>query len=317
VDPSFDFPLPIFGLNYLNFDFLGRNSQVAVLFGGVLALANLQFPKLGRTPLDASIDIFAIAVPGNDIVFGDTGERTDERMETIPFSTGLNVGYQFTPFQKLTANYSFAYDVYFRHADTAEDFVVPNNTVTHGIGIAYAYSRHGYTLGASASGFTRGSWRAWGREPADPSTRDYRRYSLTASKDFFPGPFQTLHLGAAWYGGRDLDRFSMYQFGLFSPVRMHGVPAAGVRFRELALARVSYAFNVFEQYRLDLFFDQAAGRDPDARDQWRHVAGTGVAVNFRAPSRTMLRIDVGKGFLPGRYRAAGSLVLQVLLLKPL
>ncbi len=66
LDPSYAFPLPIFGINYLDFDFGGRqDTQLAMLFAGVLAAGNIQRPKLGGTPLDASVDFFAIAVPSS------------------------------------------------------------------------------------------------------------------------------------------------------------------------------------------------------------------------------------------------------------
>ena len=66
--------------------------------------------------------------------------------------------------------------------------------------------------------------------------------------------FHTVHLNGTYFGGQRLDRFSMYEFGLFDATRMHGVPSA-VRFGELAMARGSYSFNVLNQYRLDLFLD--------------------------------------------------------------
>ena len=108
----------------------------------------------------------------------------------------------------------------------------------------------------------------------------------------------------------------MYQFGLFDATRMHGVPSA-VRFAELAMLRGSYSFNLFEQYRFDLFLDQASGRDPRIDDGWHEVTGTGVRLNLRAPRNTILQLDFGKSFLPDTYRRAGSTVLQILLLKPL
>jgi hypothetical protein len=40
-------------------------------------------------------------------------------------------------------------------------------------------------------------------------------------------------------------------------------------------------------------------------------------VNLRAPRSTVLQFDVGKSFLPDRYKGAGSTVIQILLLKPL
>mgnify|MGYP003694342381 CR=1 FL=1 len=34
IDPSYAFPLPIFGINYLDFEFRGPDSQLAILFAG-------------------------------------------------------------------------------------------------------------------------------------------------------------------------------------------------------------------------------------------------------------------------------------------
>jgi hypothetical protein len=97
---------------------------------------------------------------------------------------------------------------------------------------------------------------------------------------------------------------------------MHGVPSA-VRFGELGMFRGSYSFNLFEQYRFDLFLDYASGRDPQGDNVWRHVTGTGIRLNLRAPRNTILQLDLGKSILPDVYRGAGSTVLQILLLKPL
>jgi hypothetical protein len=74
---------------------------------------------------------------------------------------------------------------------------------------------------------------------------------------------------------------------------------------------------VFEQFRIDLFVEQAFARDPDDRAVWRRATGTGIALNMRAPWRTMLRADIGRSFLPDRYAGAGSWVVQIMLLKPL
>ena len=64
------------------------------------------------------------------------------------------------------------------------------------------------------------------------------------------------------------------------------------------MARGTYSFNIFEQYRLDLFLDQAWGRDEPGTATWQPLTGFGVAVNVRAPWNTILRADVGKSLLP-------------------
>jgi hypothetical protein len=320
VDPSFAFPLPIFGINYLDFEFRGRpDTQLAVLFGGVLVAGNLQRPRLGGTPIDVSVDFFGIAAPASDRMYEDGAERDAERLLTWPLSAGLNLGWQFTPFQKGLLQYHLRYDAFVRDRTTSEAFVVPDSALTQGLGGQWELRRGGYSLLGSATWFARSRWKPWGPDDAlalEPP-RVYAKYAAHLSKDWFFNPFQKVHLNASYFGGRRLDRFSRYQFGLFDDTRIHGVPASGVRFDELAMLRGSYSLNVFEQYRVDLFVEQARGRDRSFESGWRQLTGLGAAVNFRAPWHTILRADVGKSFLPAGYREVGSTVFQIMVLKPL
>jgi hypothetical protein len=318
IDPSYAFPLPILGINYLNFEFRGRpDTQLAILFAGVLAAGNIQRPKLGGTPFDASVDFFAIAVPSSDRLYEASGEREAERLLTWPLTTGLNLGWQFTPFQKVSAQYQFRFDGYTRDTTTSEEFVVPASTVTNGFGGAWEYRRAGYSVVANGTWFARVGWRDWGFEPDPASRSNYVKYTASISRDFYFNVFHKVHLNGAWFGGRDLDRFAKYQFGMFDDTRIHGVPASGARFEELGMLRGSYSFNIFEQYRLDLFLEQAWGRDRALDPAWQPITGIGAAVNLRAPWNTILRVDAGKSFLPERYQGIGSATLQILVLKPL
>jgi hypothetical protein len=318
VDPSFDYPLPIGGLDVLDFNFLNRDMQLALLFGGVIALGNIQHPNLWGGRFDASVDFFGLAIKANDSVFDAVGERAGERVDRIPFATGFNVGFQMTPFQKIGGHYELRYDAYFRDSLTAKSFVIPSSTLTSGEGASYEYRRGGYSLTADATAYQRGTWDTWGAPGAvfDPEARTYTKYDAGLSKDFVFSTFHTIHFNGTYFGGQRLDRFSRYQFGLFDATRMHGVPSA-VRFDALAMFRGSYSFNLFDLYRFDLFVDRANGRNTDIDDSWRGVTGLGARVNLRAPRNTILQVDVGKSFLPDVYRGAGSTVVQVLLLKPL
>jgi hypothetical protein len=325
VDPSFAFPLPIFGINYLNFALGGRqDTQLAMLFAGVLAAVNVQRPKIGGTPFDASVDLFVIAVPSSDRVHDAQGERPEERVITWPETTGLNLGWQYTPFQKATFQYQFRFDGYHADTTTGDAFRVPSSTITNGFGGAYEYRRGGYSFVSNGAWYRRGRWEPWGlADPSQPGggleapQKTYIRYSAGLSRDVYLGLFQKLHFNAGYFGGRHLDRFSRYQFGLFDDTRIHGVPASGLRFDELAMVRGSYTFNIFEQYRIDLFLERASGRDREAGKAWQSLTGTGIALNLRAPFGTILRADIGHSFLPSRYRGIGSTVLQIMFLKPL
>lgn len=320
LDPSYSFPLPIFGINYLNFEVRRRpDTQLAVLFAGVLAAGNLQRSRLGGSPFDASVDFFAIGVPASERLYDAGGEREEERLLTWPLTTGANIGWQYTPFQKLTGQYQFRFDGFARERTTAETFRVPASTITNGFGAAWEYRRAGYSAVLNGAWYARAGWRDWGLAGGGAGSLEprYLKYSASLSKDFFFNIFHKIHLNAAWFGGRDLDRFAKYQFGMFDDTRIHGVPASGVRFGELAALRGSYSLNIFEEYRLDLFLEQAWGRDRAFDDLWGPITGVGAAVNFRAPWNTMLRTDLGKSFLPDRYRGVGSTTLQIMLLKPL
>jgi hypothetical protein len=318
LDPSYAFPLPIFGINYLNFEFRGRqDTQLAVLFAGVLAAGNIQRPTLGGTPFDASVDFFAIAVPSSDRLYEASGEREETRLLTWPLTTGLNIGWQFTPFQKVSTQYQLRFDAFTRDRTTSEAFRVPSSTFTNGFGGGWEYRRGGYSLVVNGTWFARAVWHQWGFEPDPGSHSRYVKYSASVSRDFYFNVFHKVHLNGAWFGGRDLDRFAKYQFGMFDDTRIHGVPASGARFEELGMMRGSYSFNIFEQYRLDLFLEQAWGRDRVLDAAWQPITGVGTAVNLRAPWGTMLRVDAGKSLSPERYRRIGSATLHVLLLKPL
>jgi hypothetical protein len=318
LDPSFDFPLPILGINYLDFEFTNKDTQLAMLFGGVLVLGNVQRGKLFGSALDGSLDLFAIAVPGNDRIYGASGERERERLLTWPFTMGANVGWQADEFQKVTANYQFRFDGYVKDRTTAEDFTVPKSTITNGFGTGYEFRRAGYSFTAAATWYDRLGWRSWGPAGAlETGSGQYAKYSASLSKDFYFNVFHKIHLNGAWFGGHNLDRFTRYQFGLFDDTKMHGVPASGIRFADLGMARGSYSFNLLDQYRLDLFLEHAAGRETGAGDPVRHITSIGAAFNLRAPWHTILRADVGKSFLPRAFEGTGSVVVQVLLLKPL
>jgi hypothetical protein len=316
-DPSYDYPLPLIGVDYLNFNFMGKDNQLAVVFGGVLALVNLQRPKLLGEHVDGSLDLFAIAVKSSDRTYDNTGELTGQRLTILPFSTGFNLGWQLAEYQKLVVNYQFHFDSFGTDTTTAASFRPPVSTATNGVGLSWEWKQGGYSFLAGATGYKRAQWEPWG-DPGDyrPEDQSYLKYNASLSKDFFFG-LQKIHLNAAYYGGQDLDRFSSYQFGLFDDNRIHGVPSAGVRFGELGMFRGAYSFNLFDQYRLDLFLDQAIGRDPRRADAWQSITGIGVGGNIRGPFNTLLRGDVGKSLLPPQYRQPGSLVVQFQVLKPL
>src|SRR5215213_2408662 len=179
-----------------------------MLFAGVLAAINVQRPKIPHTPFDASLDLFVIAVPSSDRVHDAAGEHPDERVITWPLTTGLNLGWQYTPFQKATFQYQFRFDGFHADTTTSAAFEVPDSGITNGLGGAYEYRRGGYSAVLNGAWYARGNWTPWGLpgEPS-PAERTYAKFSANLSRDVYLSPIQKLHLNGAYFGGRRLDRF--------------------------------------------------------------------------------------------------------------
>jgi len=184
-------------------------------------------------------------------------------------------------------------------------------------GFNYEYRRGGYSVLGSWAYFWRANWEPWGyTSDYDPASKTYTKYDLGLSKDFHFKLIHTIRLNANYYGGQRLDRFSMYRFGLFDPTRMRGIPSAGVRFSEVAMVRASYSFNLLNRYRLALYADHAWGRTPEEKS-FNPTTGIGFEANFPGPKTTMMKLGVGKGFLPAMYKGSGSFVVEFMLFKPI
>jgi len=82
------------------------------------------------------------------------------------------------------------------------------------------------------------------------------------------------------------------------------------------MVRASYSFNALNLYRLAFYLDHAHGRTP-TESTWVGTTGIGVEVNFPGPKITMWKLGIGKGFLPEMYKGSGSLVVELLVLKPI
>ncbi len=317
-DPSYDYPVPLFGIDYANFNFLNRGLQFGFIFSGVLGAGNLQKANIAGTKFDFSVDFYGIAVNSNDQVYDEHGEQKGERLQSRRAIVGGNLGYQISDFQKVTLGAHVQWDQYSTSPkNTAPGFVVPITTPTTNPSVAYEYRRGGYSVTAAYNYFSRANWVSWGDGTGfDPNARTYTKYNIGLSKDFYFRTFSKVHLNAAYYGGQREDRFSMYRFGLFDETRMRGVPSAGVRFSEVAMLRAAYSINVLNIYRFAFYVDHARGRTP-TQLTWVPTTGVGTEVNFPGPKMTMLKVGVGKGFLPQLYRGSGSLVVELMVFKPI
>lgn len=295
-DDALDFPLPLGGINYFNFDFRGTGNQVNLFFAGALLTANVAQPRLFGSKFDFGGDVFAIALPFADTVFIDDEERPDQEVEQRPASIGFKLGRPLGNFTRLSLEYDILSLTYGETDETADEFVVPESNLTHSVELGASFSRSGYGFSARGSVSRRSKWDFWGF-PGNPDfnedNQEFMRWSARASKNWYLPGFQKAGIEIDYVGGENLDRFSKYQFGFFGGTRVHGYQSNRVRAEEALATHLTYGFEIGEFLRLDAIGDVAWATDELSGLDNEMLAGVGVAGTFMGPWQTLVNLDVG------------------------
>jgi hypothetical protein len=295
-DDALDFPLPLGGINYFSFDFRGTGKQLNVFFAGALLTASVSDPDVRGSRFDAGADLFAIAFPFTDTLFRDDREVPGEEVQVRPASVGLSLGRPIGNFFKADLEYQLSSANYGGTDETDSAFVVPTDTLTHTFSLQTKLSRGGYELEASGSLSRRAEWEPWGlpgSDDFDPEHREYAQWRASLGKTWPLRGFQRLGAEVDYLGGRDLDRFSKYQFGFFGAGRVHGYQSGRVRASEAWASHLSYGFGIGDTFRIDAVGDAAWATDDESGLENELLAGVGVAGTFMGPWQTVVNLDVG------------------------
>ena len=300
---DFDTVLPLLGVNYFSFDWLGTGSQFNLLFAGALVTATFNKPDLwGKNQLSA--DLIGIAIPITDTVYEGEIERPLQDVEILNEFVNVRLGVPFANFFRLNSAYSANLRKFSRADDTGENFTVPSDHIDHGLSLSLEMKRSGYRVVLNGEYHLRSEWEPWGRPGSqdwEPDDDSYVQASLSAAKDFYLPKFMRLHVDAAVQTGQQLDRFSKWRFGFFGN-RVRGFAGSGVRYTDGAIARAYYGFNVGDVIRLDANFDYARVRDEEFSDEEQSFFGTGITATLMGPWKTIVNLDVGYGLssdIPG------------------
>ncbi len=296
VDDSLSYPLPLGGVNYFSFDFKNSGKQVNVFFAGALLVASASEPRLGGSRFDTGADLFAIAVPFTDDLYQQGKEVVDQELKIRPATFNLKLGHPLGEFAKLGIDYGLLDSVYSRNSNTARDFVLPSDNLLQSVAGDLSLSRAGYTLTGHYSYNMRSSWHLWGlpgNPDFSPADRDFTRWNLTATKNWYLPYFQKLGAEVDYFAGDPLDRFSKYEFGFFGGTRIHGYRSNAVRASEAVISHLSYGFDFSDLFRIDTLFDAAVATDKETGLHDTLLAGTGVAGSLMGPWQTLITVDVG------------------------
>ena len=313
-DSGLEFPVvPLGGIDYFNFNLAKKGIQTNVFFAGVILAANATHPNVANTRTNVGADLFAMAIPTENTMYRNGQELPDQTIKSLPAVLTLRAGHPVFEFGKIDVAFTAAHLTYQRADDTAENFIIPEDTFVLAPSINAEYARWGYNVSAYYDYNRRTSWSPWGdlTEYRDEQ-RSFSRFGGSIGKSFYLPKFQRLGIDLNYLGGQRLDRFSKYELGFFGAQRVHGIRSGSVRAENAILGHLSYGFVFSDMFRLEALYDHAIVTDRVAGLRAEAFQGVGIAGQTVGPYGTLVRLDIGKTI--GR-NAQDGFVANVVFLK--
>jgi hypothetical protein len=314
-DESVAFPIPLGGINYLALDFKGSGNQLNVFFAGALLTVNVAEPRLFGSRWDAGANVFGFFVPRGDELFRGDSEVPEEEIESTSASASLFVGRPLGSFTKLDFTYRLGWSNYGRADDTADDFVLPRDTLTHTFETELKYNRGGYRFALLGSVNRRDDWQLWGlpgNTEFDPDQEEYVRWQATLAKTWWLQKFRNFGVQLRYLDGSDLDRFSRYDFGIFGDASVAGYQSGLVRADQAKGLHMNYGINVADLFRVEVEGDAVWATNDETGLKDELLAGVGLEGTLTLPWQVITNFEVGVAVEgPGK----GDVALRIVFLK--
>jgi len=292
-----DYPFPLIGVQYFNFDLWHKNKQLSVFFFGSVLFANYTDPSFLGSHFDLGADVFGVAFPFTETEYRFGREVKAGSVKHWPESLSVNIGHPLGTYLKASGWLIAQYDGYKSNSDTSPDFVVPVSAFTLGAGLRLNWSQAGYNIQGEADYYDRQKWEPWGAPDFFtylPSQKDYWKWDFSAQKGFYFENFRKLLAKVEYLGGKDLDRWSQWDFGPFSTHSMTGFPSGSVLADSAWLNNLSYGLNIENVVRFELEYDQALVTNKFAGYDNTYFSGVGITTAFNGPwNNTRIRADIG------------------------
>jgi hypothetical protein len=295
-DESVDYPLPLAGVNYLDFDVKGTGNQLNVFFAGALLNVAMSDPDLFGSRWNGGANLSGIFFKRTDELYRDGVVVPEEEVESRSSSGSVFVGRPIADFLKLDLTYRLRYDSYSASDDASVDFVVPQDTLTHTFETGLTYAREGYRVGISGSFNSRSDWEFWGlpeNPEYDPGQKDFTRWRATFAKTWWLPKFRNITVFAEHLDGENLDRFSGYDFGIFGDSTVAGYQSGLVRAHRANGLHLSGGVNYLDQIRFDAEVDAVWASNETTGLDNELLAGIGIGGSLTLPWQLVTNFEIG------------------------
>jgi hypothetical protein len=316
-DGSYDYPLPLLGLYYVDLDFRDRHEQLQVFFAGILLAASYNQPRLFGTAIDAGVDVFGIAIRGTDSLYVNGAEDKSQRVDSRSFAANFKAGIPLGRHVKLSTTVGETHRDFAADTDASAAFVVPADHWITRLEGQLSWDFKGWALSGRYAWNKRSEWTAWGlpgNPDYDPGKDEYRTYSLQLAKDFHLPHFARIRTSLQYLGSNNTDRFSEYSFGFFGGTSLEGFRSGALRAEEAVVTKFAYGYVFGDAFRIEAIYEDTRVKDSAAGLDWAYFSGAGLSGEVPGPWSTLVRFDAGTP-VAGRNRGQTGVVLNLTFLK--
>ncbi len=314
-DESVEYPLPGVGVNYLDLDFMDSGAQLNVLFAGIFLSANIADPDFLGSRWNAGANLTGLFFKRHDELYREGAIVPEEDVRRRSGTFNLFVGRPMAKFLSLELALRLRHEDYSRADETADEFILPQDTLTTVFEASVDYNRSGYRVSLAGDLNSRLNWEYWGlpgNTDYSPDQKDYQRWQFTVAKTWWLPKFRKIGVVFEHLDSPDTDRFSGYDFGLFGDSAVAGYQSGLVRAEKANGVHVTAGVNYLDLIRITLQADavwatnRAAGLDNEL------LGGVGVGGTVTLPWQLIMNFDAGYALVgPGR----GNIALRIFFLK--
>jgi hypothetical protein len=313
---TYDVPIPMAGLSFVDFNYRSTGRQVSLFFAGPILALNVS--KQRSRQLRLGVEAALSALPQNNRRYSGDSEVPGESVWVFEETMGGLASWQATPNWSLTGYSHLALNLFRATADTAPDFQVPSNGGTWYLTGESKITKGGYAVTATLMSGVRFGWsEATGIGGTEPLSPSYLKYYVEAAKQFYIRSFTKASLTASYYDGRDLDRFSRYQPSFLSRPRIRGIPGGADTFDAVGVVGASYGFDVMEFVKFEGIYNHAWGRNTSESNRFRNYDGIEFDVSTAAPWGTFLQATAALAARGNTERYNSRWGFYLLVFKPL